>query len=325
MDVKNGTLVEVNDAYCRLVGYSREELVGQTISQVEPRKTPEETARHIQQLIEKGQDRFETQHRCKDGTIIDVEVSSTYMALNEKNYVFIRDISDRKRFIDDLEQKNRYLQELSSRLCEIAEEERKQLSMELHDQIGQNLTALGINLNILKSSPPSDLSESVRNRLQDSIELVDQTTHQLRNLSTQFRPPALDDFGLVAALHGVAGPFFKRTGIAVDIVGEEINPRPPENVEINLFRITQEALINAAKYARANRVTITLQSSGKRLRLSIADDGVGFDPDRLERDGRGDRLGLISMSERALAVGGTCRVESKPGQGTTVTAEVPVP
>jgi PAS domain S-box-containing protein len=324
VDVHNTRVLEVNDAYCRMTGYSREELVGQTISLVEAQETPEETARHVQQLMGKGQDRFESRHRCKDGRIIDVEVSSTFLTLGEKNYVFLRDITERNRQTKELKEKTRALQEMTFRLSEIAESERKEISRELHDQTGQNLTVLGINLNILKNSLPPDLPEPIQNRLQDSIDLVAQTTHQLRTLVTQFRPPALDDFGLVAALHGVAAPFEKRTGIPVEIIGEEITPRPAGQVENNLFRIAQEALNNAAKYAQAKKVVITIQPDSNRLNLSIKDDGDGFDPKRLERNGRGDRLGLLSMGERALAIGGTCRIESQPGKGTEVVVEVPV-
>lgn len=324
MDVHNGALLEVNDAYCRMTGYSREELVGQTISLVEAMETPEETTRHLQQLMENGRGRFETQHRCKDGRIIDVEVSSTFISLGEKNYVFLRDITDRNRITKDLKQKTRHLQEISFRMSEIAEAERKEISQELHDQTGQTLTALGINLSILMNSLPPDLPEPVRNRLQDSIDLVGQTTYQLRSLVTQFRPPVLDDFGLVAALHGIAGPFEKRTGIPVEIIGEEITPRPEGRVDTNLFRIAQEALNNVAKYARAKKVVIIIQSIDNRLHLSITDDGVGFDLEQLEKNGRGDRLGLLSMGERAMALGGTCRIDSRPAQGTEVVVEVPV-
>jgi PAS domain S-box-containing protein len=324
VDVRNGTLLEVNDAYCQMIGYSREELLGQDLALVEAPETREDTIRHFSRPPRGGkQERFETRHRSKDGRMIAMEVSSTFDDLGEKNYVFLRDITERKRILEDLRQKTRHLQELTFRLGEIAEKERREISRDLHDQTGQNLTALGINLQILKNSLPANFPESMQSRLRDSIDLVDQTTHQLRNLVTQFRPPVLDDFGLVASLHGIAGQFKQRTGIPVEVSGGEITPRPAGPVENNLFRIVQEALNNAAKYARAQRVAITIRQTGNRISLSVSDDGIGFDPGHPERNGPGDRLGLLSMGERALALGGTCRIESEPGRGTRILVEVP--
>jgi two-component system sensor histidine kinase UhpB len=152
--------------------------------------------------------------------------------------------------------------------------------------------------------------------------LVEQTAERIRSVMTDLRPPLLDDYGLVAALHWYGAQFATRTGIDVHVEGEEPVPRLIAPVENTLFRIAQEAMNNVAKYAKAAQVTVAVETEDGIVRLVVADDGVGFDPGSLTRpDGR-QGWGLLSMAERAEALGGLCRVESQPGRGTRIVAEV---
>jgi signal transduction histidine kinase len=132
----------------------------------------------------------------------------------------------------------------------------------------------------------------------------------------------LDDYGFVAALRWYGEQFTGRTGVAVAVEGEEPNPRPAARVENALFRIAQEALTNVAKHAQATQVTVAVVADGETLRLVVADDGIGFDPAPLAEPGGGRGWGLLTMTERAEAVGGRCSIESGPGQGTQVVVEV---
>jgi len=134
----------------------------------------------------------------------------------------------------------------------------------------------------------------------------------------ELRPAVLDDYGLLAALHWYGQRFSQRTGLAVAVQGEELAPRLPSATETALFRIAQEALTNAAKHAQASQVTVTLEPVNGGARLTIADDGVGFDPATRRQAG----WGLMTMRERAEAVGAHLRVESAPGKGTQVVVEV---
>ena len=135
------------------------------------------------------------------------------------------------------------------------------------------------------------------------------------------RPPALDDYGLLAALRSHGEPYADRLGIPVSIVGEDIKPRPPIVVETTLFRIAQEALNNAANHAQAGRVEINLQHNDRLIHLIIADDGCGFDSSR--SDSRQSGWGLKTMRERAQSIGARLNIESAPGKGTRITVSVP--
>jgi two-component system sensor histidine kinase UhpB len=162
----------------------------------------------------------------------------------------------------------------------------------------------------------------VRDRLDDSLALVEETTARVRLVMAELRPPMLDDFGLVATLQWHGARFASHRGINVTVTGEEPVPRLAAQTENALFRIAQEALANVAKHAQATQVTIAVKADHEIVRLMIADDGIGFDPTTPAKPD-GDRgWGLITITERAEAVGGRCRIESKLQQGTRVIVEV---
>ncbi|UCC86774.1 MAG: PAS domain-containing protein [Anaerolineales bacterium] len=234
----------------------------------------------------------------------------------------VRDVTERVCAEEALQQYAERLRALSTQLAEVAEAERQRLARELHDQVGQRLTALGINLNIIRSQMPEETEEAIRSRLDDSLSLVEQTAERIRNVMVNLRPPVLDDYGLVAALHWYAEQFASRTGIAVAVEGTEPVLRLAMSIESALFFIAQEALTNVAKHAQATNVTITVRVQGQALRLVIGDDGIGFNPGTMTKSGGGHGWGLLTMTERAEAAGGHCRIESVPGQGTQVIVEV---
>jgi signal transduction histidine kinase len=198
------------------------------------------------------------------------------------------------------------------------------LSRELHDEIGQNLTILGVNLNLLRSLIPKDSVEMIHSRINDSLVVVKQTTERIRNLMSNLRSPVLDDYGLVAAIDLYGKQWSSRTGIDIAVRGPETDTHLPAHVENAMFRIVQESLTNVVKHAKAEQVVITVGVTHGKVYLSVEDNGVGYDMSRLTV-AKGERgWGMVTMSERALAVGGTCRVQSLPGLGTHVFVEVPV-
>jgi PAS domain S-box-containing protein len=213
------------------------------------------------------------------------------------------------------------LRALTARLAEADEAERGRLAGDLHDQIGQKLTALAINLSVIKALLGEDAAPEVLSRLDDAGQLVKATTDQVRCMIADLRPPMLDDYGLLPTLRWCGEILAERTGVHVEVRGENPDPRLPPRAEDALVRITQEALTNVAKHARASRVTITLSEERETVRLIIEDDGVGFDPAAEARAGS-ETWGLVTMTERAEAVGGCCRTESQPGEGTSVIVEV---
>jgi two-component system sensor histidine kinase UhpB len=227
------------------------------------------------------------------------------------------DVTERKQAEQVLAEQTDQLRLLSARLADAQEAERRRMARELHDRVGQNLTALGINLNILRPHLVQ-APEDVQSCLDELLALVKETTSRIRNVMADLRPPELDDYGLLAALRWHAEQVRARTGLAIAVEGEAIAPRLPSRQETALFRIAQEALTNAVKHAEATRVVMTMEASEEAVRLTITDDGVGFDPASLERAGTAPHWGLLTMQERAQAVGAHWQVESSPGRGTRV-------
>lgn len=225
------------------------------------------------------------------------------------------------RLFQSVSEQHAQLRALTARLAEVEEAERRRLAQELHDRIGQNLSALSINLNIMQSQLPAESVARMNARLEDSQRLVAETAVRIRDVMTELRPPVLDDYGFLAALHWYGQQFSERTGVLVMIEGEELTPRLPLSIELALFRVAQEALTNVVKHSRANQVTMTLRTFSGIARFTISDDGTGFDPATL-RHREQPGWGLVTMRERVEAIGGHLRVESAPGKGTRVIAEV---
>ena len=209
------------------------------------------------------------------------------------------------------------LQALTRRLVQAEEAERRRIARELHDRVGQNLSALNINLDIVQAN----LKEpDLKRRLDDSLKLVDGTLQSIENVMADLRPALLDEYGLAAALAWYAEEYSQRTGIRVDVEALEAWKSLLPEVAVALFRIAQEALNNAAKHSSAKRITVLVEEKDGELMLSVTDDGCGFDMAQAPRG----RWGMTTMRERAEAAGGRLAVESQPGKGTTVRASVPL-
>jgi PAS domain S-box-containing protein len=229
------------------------------------------------------------------------------------------DITERKRTERELKEYAGQLRVLSQRLVEVHEDDHLDLSRELHDRVGQNLTALGINLGIVLSQLSDAVTPSIASRLRDSQQLVVATVDSITDVMADLRPPLLDDYGPLPALQAIADQFVRRTGIDVQVHGPAHLDRLPQQVELSLCRIAQEALTNLAKHAHARHVRIEIALPPERITLAIADDGIGFDPATLNRRGGRGGWGMLTMRERAVALGGTLTIESGPGRGTRVT------
>ena len=201
------------------------------------------------------------------------------------------------------------------RVVEAQELERRRLARELHDQTGQELTSVLLGL---KAVEEARSDEERAETLAAVREQVVETLHDVRRLAVELRPKALDDFGLVAALEHLRDTFSEQTGMRVDLEAN-VGGRLPSDVETALYRIVQEALTNIVKHAQARTVSIVLARSVHAITAVIEDDGRGFTP-----GGDGDGLGLLGMGERLALLGGKLKLESSPGSGTTIVAEVPL-
>jgi len=227
------------------------------------------------------------------------------------------------RLLAEVRTSHAHLRSLSRQLLNLQESERRHIAQELHDQVGQNLSALSVNLNIIRDHLSPESKTQIQNWVDDSSRLLETCMEQIRDVMAQLRPPVLEDYGLIAALRWYAEQFAKRTGIPAAVQGDEPAPRLSPGTEIALFRIAQEALTNVSKHARARQVTLTLELRPDCICLTVADDGVGFDPEAIRHAGEQPGWGLLNMRERAEALGGRFHLESAPGQGTHITSEVP--
>ena len=232
------------------------------------------------------------------------------------------EVTERVRLEEALADSERRTRALVGQLIAARESERRQLADELHDLIGQNLTALGIDLMAIKPRLEAAGDAAGAGRLDAMRSLMGGTVNAIRGLMTGLRPPALEEFGLEPALRTHATEFSQRTGLAVALQVEGKVPRLAPAVELALFRIAQEALTNAAKHSGGAAARIRLAAHGARVLLSVEDDGRGFDARQSSRDARAGGWGLQEMRERAEAHGGTLRIDASP-PGTRVTVEVP--
>ena len=210
------------------------------------------------------------------------------------------------------------LRNLSARLVETQENERKNISRELHDAVGQSMSAVQFELHDL-GVVLAPYPEPLRTRVDRIRELVESSVAMVRNMALLLRPSMLDDLGLPAALEWQANQVSRSTGVKVKLVSAGIPDELPEEHKINIFRIVQEALNNVCRHARASSVEITLKADEGRISVTIRDDGRGF------RKPRPSGLGLIGMHERAESLGGSLMVKSEPGQGTTIEVCLPLP
>lgn len=214
------------------------------------------------------------------------------------------------------------LQLLSSRLLEIQEAERRHIARELHDEVGQALTAVKINLQMLRRQGDRDAAAG---RLDDSLGMVDRILQGVRRLSLDLRPSLLDDLGLAAALRWYVGAQVQRAGVAGEVIAGALPPDLPPALATTCFRIAQEAVTNVVRHARATRLTVTLDVENGAIHLIVRDDGVGFDVGAARRRAlSGDSLGLLGLEERAELAGGRAAIESALGHGTTVRVSLPL-
>ncbi len=252
---------------------------------------------------------------------------------NERLYGELRASHDRLQgWTEELEQKvaertheiARYSKELTTRVLRAQEEERKRIARELHDDTGQQLSTLLINLDLLEPSISADdpLLKAGIDRVRT---IAQRTLDAVRALSHDLRPTILDDFGLIAAIRWFGDEYSKTFGVPVRIEIEDVpEDRLTPEAELALFRVTQEALTNSGKYAQATETGVALEGDDGCVRLTVTDNGRGFDPEALRGPSRQGGLGLYGMRERIELLGGRFTIEAAPGQGTRIKAEIPL-
>lgn len=230
----------------------------------------------------------------------------------------LQDVTERRRAEDEL-------RAYARRIMDVEENLRKAVAAELHDEIGRDLTVLGINLSLIGAglSPEEPPSPSLGARVADSARVLENVSRTVRNIMATLRPPVLDDYGLASALRWYGELFSRRNGVAVSLQVADGFPRASVERELALFRIAQEGLTNVAKHAGARNVALSLDHREGVLCFSLADDGRGLPPDWRDRGRRDSGWGMAIMRERAELFGGQLHLESRPGGGVRVSVEMP--
>ena len=322
-----GKILSVNQFGAEQLGYTVEELIGHSMRVV----FHPNDRRAIRQMLTKCLKNPGKNYRCiirkvkKDESVLWVRETARAVADADGNKVVLivcEDVSDRMQAEKKMKQYSSRLRSLSRNLMDIQETERHHIAHELHDEIGQVLTAVKINLQAMQG-----LGKDLRykSRLEESVLIIDRALDQVRNLSLDLRPSMLDDLGLVATLRWYLNRHSQRAGLAAKLVVDPPQMRLPAYLETVCFRIIQEALTNIVRHARAKNVQIELRQHDKVLELVIHDDGVGFSLRAVKKRAmRGVGFGLLGMQERTLLVGGEMKIKSTPTKGTTISARLPI-
>jgi signal transduction histidine kinase len=228
-----------------------------------------------------------------------------------------------ERHYAEVEQARRELQQLSARLLEIEEEGKRRLSRELHDEIGQTLALLQIEISQLQSLLPGQ-PEAIHERLRRAREMAGRTVQSIRNISGLLRPALLDDLGLVPALQFQLEDFLRRSGIACTFAEEDVAEQLPDAVKTCVYRVVQEALHNCEKHSGATEVHVEVRQRPGALTVKIGDNGRGFQVNAQGRPVRTEGLGLLGMRERVSIARGSLVIDSAPGKGTRIAIEIPL-
>jgi PAS domain S-box-containing protein len=317
-----GNIVDVNSSFARMHGYSTEELLRMNLSRLDTAESLALAAARIRQIFRGETIGFEVEHYHQDGRIVPLDVAASAIDIDGKMYAlaFHRDITERKRAEQELRRSQEALRGLSKAANNALEAERRRTARELHDELGQSLTALKMDLESMRSALPPGQPEFEERALAMHA-LLDGTIAATRRIAADLRPLMLDDLGLAAALDWLTQNFSKHTGIATDLVIDDTVAQVPEPIASALYRITQESLTNIAKYAQASTAEIRLESDGDWVQLQIRDNGRGIDAADQEKRGT---YGLLGIRERVTLLGGTVAISGAPGRGSEVCARVPL-
>jgi PAS domain S-box-containing protein len=321
LDAQSLAFLGVNDAATLHYGYSREEFLAKSILDILPQ---EEIEGVITLFQEAGTGPISavgvSRHYRKDGGSIEVELTTHKLQFDGRPAysVLAHDVTVRNRYERSLCESQEQLRHLAGRLEQVREEERTFLARELHDDLGQSLTAIKMNLSWLSAHPGAP-PDTFSKRILSSMDLADQTIDAARRLASRLRPGILD-LGLLAAVEWQVEEFRERADIRCELVLPAVEVPLNPDQQVTLFRIFQETLTNVARHSRADLVKTRLAVGGTHVILEVQDNGRGITPGEMAKR---SSLGLLGMRERVLSLGGTMEIEGRPGAGTLIRVRVP--
>lgn len=318
-----GRFIEVNDAFLRDVGFAREQVIDHTAAELGLWRDPTARAEFVRRLERDGMVReyeFEARTRNRERQINHIWAEKISLGGEECLLDIVWDVTEWRLNEEALRNSRQELRGLATRQQRVREEERTRIARELHDELGQQLTGLKMDLSWMrgrmeKSQP--ELSE----RMAEVIRRVDGTVDAVRRIATELRPGVLDLLGLAAAIEWQAQEFRRRTGIHTDLRMQSDNAAVDDVRATTIFRILQEALTNVARHSHAQKVAIEFQQGDDELALEVRDNGVGI---QVSQSAGSNSLGLVGIRERAIACGGYLSIDSAPGGGTSIAVRIPL-
>lgn len=327
----DGRIIECNNSFLSMTGYSASEIVKLRYEEITPSKWRQIEEKIItEQVIRNGfSEIYEKEYIKKDGTVFPIELSAFLIRDEEGKpqsmWALIRDITSRKNAEKELNKSLEQMRHLSARLRSIREDESKRIAREIHDEIGQTLTGIKMDLAFLEDKltdllkPPE--YKSVQDQISSISNLTDSAVHTIRRITTELRPVILDSLGLSAAIEWQAEDFEHRTGVKCRFTSTDEKLEIDPDVATTIFRILQEALTNIMRHAKASGVKIVLEKEIHRIFFQVSDNGIGFDINNIDKL---NSFGILGMRERAELIGGVFEIESLPRKGTTIRITLPL-
>ncbi len=318
-----------NHAAERIFGYEAREVLGRPIQVLIPARFHREHHHHVESFGRTGvssrpmmaQRVVTALRKSGEEFPIDASISQNEIGRHRFYTVILRDVSVRERTRRELAQAREDLRELAVASRTAREQENSRISRELHDELGQNLTSLKMDLAWLDANCPPD-REGFRKTLAAMRSVLDSTVAATRRISADLRPLMLDDLGLLAALEWLAEETARRHGFTIDLAVDEASENLAEPLASQVYRIVQEGLTNAGRHAAAQRVRVALRTIGREVHLDLQDDGRGVTPGDLQKKGS---FGLVGIRERVYILAGSVEIRGEPGQGTVIQVRLPIP
>ncbi len=321
-DKQSLRFTSVNDAALRAYGYARPEFLAMTIEDIRPDEDIAPLRRMLRQ--DNSFDHGVWRHRRKSGDLALVEVSSFDLPEEngvEQRLVLAIEVTEKYRTEHRLRRYSSRLKRLSQRLLSAQENERRRIALELHDHVGQTLTAAQLDLDALGDCPGEAPPPATLARLREAVSMV---LEQVRSMTLDLQPPVLKDLGLPAAIRWIIKRQSPHSPFTITLEDAVHPEHVPLDIAMACFRIVQESLTNATRHSEASEVRIELAERNEQLHCTISDDGIGFDYQGGAGGEQGWGLGLFGIEERAQLVGGWARIDSRPGEGTRIEVRLPL-
>jgi len=328
---EDGHILNVNPAFARMFGYATP---GELLAEAGEDATalyvdPQDRSRNLRLIItSSGPVKIETRFSRRDNTPFTGDFHAWKVKDREGRFLylegFIDDITERKQFEESLRDSENRLRFLSSKLLVTQEEERRRISMELHDDLGQNLAALKLQMLSMAKQLPENQAH-LKGECQNALAFIDRIIEATRRLSRALSPSVIQDLKLCGTIQWMLRDFQKYAAIETHLEMDDIDPLFSPDRQIMIYRILQEALHNIHKHARARSVKLTVRFSNRRVKILICDDGRGFDVAQAKNRHVADRgLGLAALEERSHMLGGELAITSSQGEGTCVALTIPI-